>query len=56
MLQNNMNSVIVGNYLPELESLRGLSNIYFAGQSHASGILEAVKHFIFGDNTQVRQQ
>ncbi len=47
MLLNKMNSAVVGNYRPELESLRNYINIYFARNSYAGGILEAMQHYNF---------
>ncbi len=39
--------VIVGNYSPELEDLRGTRGVYFARRASAGGILEGLEHFKF---------
>ena len=52
MLRGEPKAVVVGNYSSELESLRGLRNIYFAKKKYAGGILEAVEHYKFIDKAQ----
>lgn len=48
MLTLPVNAVIVGNYAAELSDLRGhASDIYFAANRHAAGILEGLEHFGF---------
>ncbi len=47
MLRGDPRAVVVGNYSPELEVLRGRRNIYFAERHGAGGILEAIKHYGF---------
>jgi len=47
MLAGNTLGVVVGNYSPELESLRGNPHIYFAEAYHAGGILEGLKQYDF---------
>ena len=47
MLRGEPKAVVVANYSPELESLKGLRNIYFARQPYAAGILEAIEHYQF---------
>jgi sucrose-phosphate synthase len=47
MLRGDPRAVVVGNYSPELEDLRGRRNIYFADSPGARGILEAIKHYGF---------
>lgn len=47
MLRGEPKAVVVANYSPELEGLKGLRNIYFAKQKFSSGILEAIKHYKF---------
>lgn len=50
MLRGETLGVVVGNYSPELEELRGEPRIYFAGGEYASGVLEGVDHYdFFGD-------
>jgi len=39
--------VVVGNYSPELEKLKGQKYIYFAEHPSADGILEAIDHYQF---------
>jgi len=48
MLLGDTLGVVVGNHSPELESLRGLDQIYFAEASFARGILEGIRHYGFG--------
>lgn len=50
MLKGNTLAIVVGNYSPELEKLRGREHIYFAKGHHACGILEGISHFNFLDN------
>jgi sucrose-phosphate synthase len=47
MIAGNAKAVVVGNYSPELEKLRGLANTYFATGHYAQGILEAIAHYKF---------
>ncbi len=47
MLVGDTLGVVVGNHSPELESLRGLDQIYFADNSHARGILEGLEYYGF---------
>ena len=47
MLKGDPLAVIVGNYSPELEKLKGQRNVYFAKQKYAGGILEAIQHYKF---------
>ena len=47
MLTSGAFGVIVGNYSPELEDLRGHQGVYFAGAENADGILEGIEHFGF---------
>jgi sucrose-phosphate synthase len=49
MLTSGAFGVVVGNYSPELEGLRGRQGIYFAGASYADGVLEGIDHFGFVD-------
>lgn len=55
MLRGEPRGVVVGNYSPELDSLKGAKNIYFAKSPCAGGILEAIKKYRFlekaGDKT-----
>lgn len=47
MLTMNVLGVVVGNYAPELENLRGNAKIYFASKPFALGILEGIDYFNF---------
>jgi sucrose-phosphate synthase len=47
MLRGEPKAVVVGNYSPELKSLKRLRNVYFAKQPCAGGILEGIKHYRF---------
>lgn len=45
MLVGDTLAIVVGNHSPELESLRGLEQIYFAWNRYAAGILEGLAHY-----------
>lgn len=45
MLKGDVQGVVVGNYSPELEALRGGRNLYFAAASLAGGVLEGLRHY-----------
>lgn len=47
MLRGEPRGVVVGNYSPELDSLKGAKNIYFAEQPCAGGILEGLEKYRF---------
>ena len=47
MLKGEPLAVVVGNYSPELEKLKGRRNTYFAQQPYSQGILEGLKHYQF---------
>ena len=47
MLRGEPRAVVVSNYSPELEKLRGRRNIYFSRRHGAGGILEAIEHYGF---------
>lgn len=47
MLKGDTLGVVVGNYSPELERLRGTHQVYFAGGKFARGILESLRHYAF---------
>jgi sucrose-phosphate synthase len=50
MLTGNTLGVVVGNYSPELEPLRGRPRVYFADAAYANGILEGIDYYnFFGD-------
>ncbi|MBS3758625.1 MAG: HAD-IIB family hydrolase [Desulfobacterales bacterium] len=50
MLRGEPRGVVVGNYSPELDTLKGAKNIYFADNPCAGGILEALKKYRFLEN------
>ena len=50
MLTGSTKGVVVGNHDPELASLRGQPQIYFATAKHAWGILEGIAHYDFLGN------
>ncbi len=47
MLIGDTLGVVVSNHSAELEELRGLEQVYFAGAPSASGILEGMAHYEF---------
>ncbi len=47
MLRGEPLAVVVGNYSPELERLKGNRNIFFAGRPCAGGILDAIEKYRF---------
>lgn len=52
MLRGEPLAAIVGNYSPELNSLKGRKNIYFAKREYAGGILEAIDRYNFIEKTK----
>jgi sucrose-phosphate synthase len=54
MMRGNTLGVVVANrHHEELSQLDDVDRIYFAGQPHASGILEALEHYDFLDTCRV---
>ena len=47
MLRGEPLGVVVGNYSPELEKLKGIRGIYFAKRNYCGGILEGLKRYKF---------
>jgi sucrose-phosphate synthase len=47
MLRGEQMGVVVGNYSPELEDLKGVNKIYFADKSGPGGILEGIHRYNF---------
>ena len=47
MLRGEMLGVVVGNYHPDLEKLKGRRHVYFASNNYAAGILEGFEHYNF---------
>ncbi len=55
MLSGNTLGVVVGNYSPELERLRGRPRIYFAAAEYAWGILEGLDYYNFFGDVRIPQ-
>ncbi|MDY0376683.1 MAG: HAD-IIB family hydrolase [Desulfobacterium sp.] len=47
MLKGVPPGIVVGNYSPELESLKSTRNIYFARGSYSRGVMEGINHYGF---------
>ncbi|MBK9096625.1 MAG: HAD-IIB family hydrolase [bacterium] len=47
MLKGDLLGVVVANYSPELEELKGQSRIYFAKRNYAGGIIDGIEHYHF---------
>ncbi len=47
MLRGEPAAVVVGNYSPELEGLKGARNVYFADAPCAGGIVEGIRKYQF---------
>lgn len=47
MLKGDMLGVVVANYSPELERLKGLRRIYFSDKKFAAGITDGIKYYNF---------
>jgi sucrose-phosphate synthase len=47
MLRGEQMGVVVGNYSPELEDLKGVNKIYFAKESGPGGIIEGIRRYNF---------
>ena len=45
MLKGETLGVVVGNYCPELETLRSTKQIYFAKKTYAGGMMEGMQHY-----------
>ena len=52
MLRGEPKAVVVGNYSPELQALKGQRSVFFAKQKCAAGILEAIEHYKFIEKTR----
>jgi sucrose-phosphate synthase len=55
MLRGEPRGVVVGNYSPELDTLKGAKNIYFAKAPCAGGILEAIKKYQFVEKASKKE-
>lgn len=49
MLRGELLGIVVGNYHPDLEKLKGLRHIFFASKNYAAGIMEGMEHYNFLD-------
>lgn len=47
MLEGRTLGIVVGNYSPELERLRGHHQIYFAQSQYAYGVIEGIEYYHF---------
>lgn len=47
MLTGDILGVVVNNHSPELKTLMGRKNIYFAEKKHAAGIIEGIENYKF---------
>ena len=47
MLRGEPLGVVVANYSPELNKLKGIRGIYFAKQNYSGGILDGIKRYKF---------
>jgi sucrose-phosphate synthase len=54
MLRGETLGIVVANYSPELERLRGSHKVYFASRRFAWGILEGAEHYHFFGDTAAR--
>ncbi|MEZ0231970.1 MAG: HAD-IIB family hydrolase [Methylophilaceae bacterium] len=45
MLVGDTQAIVVGNHSPELASLKGMEQIYFAEKYYANGIIEGLEHY-----------
>ncbi|MCF8112214.1 MAG: HAD-IIB family hydrolase [Desulfobacteraceae bacterium] len=50
MLRGEQLGVVVGNYSPELENLKGANKVYFSKKQCAGGILEGIRKYSFITN------
>ncbi|NJN64981.1 MAG: HAD-IIB family hydrolase [Acidobacteria bacterium] len=54
MLSGDTLAVVVGNYSPELESLRGRPRVYFSNETCAWGILDGLERYRFLEDEVLR--
>jgi sucrose-phosphate synthase len=47
MLKGDLLGIVVANYSPELEELKGQNRIYFAKRNYAGGIIDGIEHYHF---------
>ncbi|MFO8172921.1 MAG: HAD-IIB family hydrolase [Longimicrobiales bacterium] len=53
MLSGDTLGVVVGNFTPELEEIRGLPRVFFADGRHAWGVLEGIQHYDFFNDIRI---
>ena len=56
LMTGNTLGVVVGNYSPELEKLRGQPRVYFAEAHYARGIIEGIEHYDFLGRIRIPEQ
>ena len=56
MLIGDTRAVVVSNHSVELEKLRGLEHVYFAGAPCAFGIIEGIRHYGFAWQSEPAQE
>ncbi|MGB9500283.1 MAG: HAD-IIB family hydrolase [Dissulfuribacterales bacterium] len=56
MLSGDVLGVVVGNFSPELERLRGKPRIYFAESEYAHGIVEGIEHYNFLGEIRIEEE
>ena len=49
MFNGSIRSIIVGNYAPELETLKKRRRVYFSSENSSAGVIEGLKRFQFID-------
>jgi sucrose-phosphate synthase len=47
MLKGDLLGVVVANYSPELEELKGTRRVYFSGKKYAAGIKDGINYYNF---------
>ena len=47
MLKGDPKGIVVGNFSPELEKIRGKRGIYFSSDPYAAGIIDGIKYYKF---------
>ncbi|RPI70391.1 MAG: HAD-IIB family hydrolase, partial [Ignavibacteriales bacterium] len=52
MLKGDLMGVVVGNYMPELESLKDTRRVYFSKKNYAGGIIDGIEYYNFLTNTK----
>ena len=47
MLKGDLLGVVVANYSPELENLKGSQRVYFSNKKFAAGIIDGIDYYNF---------